>query len=143
MKLSVLLWLTSVIPQPFADQTCLATTVYLEARSESTLGQYAVAEVALRRRDHGTWGNSVCAVVTAPHQFAITIASSDFEVTDMNAWAKAWKIAGDSISNWSLPLGERTVYVPRANYFATIKASPWPKHRIVKTIGEHAFYAFN
>lgn len=32
MKLSFLLWLASVLPQPAADQLCLATTVYLEAR---------------------------------------------------------------------------------------------------------------
>ena len=51
MKLSMLLWLTTLLPQPIADQACLATTVYLEARSEPTIGQMAVAEVALRRRD--------------------------------------------------------------------------------------------
>ena len=53
MKLSALLWMASVLPSHLADQTCLATTVYLEARSEPTIGQYAVAEVALRRRDRG------------------------------------------------------------------------------------------
>ena len=64
MKLSMLLWLTTLMPQPVADQACLATTVYLEARSESTNGQLAVAEVALRRRDRGRWGDTVCKVVT-------------------------------------------------------------------------------
>jgi hypothetical protein len=60
MKLSMLLWLTSLMPQPVADQACLATTVYLEARSEPTIGQLAVAEVALRRLDRGHYGNTVC-----------------------------------------------------------------------------------
>ncbi len=59
MKLSALLWMASVLPSHLADQTCLATTVYLEARSEPTIGQYAVAEVALRRRDRGMGGNTV------------------------------------------------------------------------------------
>ncbi|PXV60835.1 Cell Wall Hydrolase [Dyella jiangningensis] len=143
MKLSMLLWLASVLPQPLADQTCLATTVYLEARSESTIGQYAVAEVAMRRRDRGTWGDSVCEVVTSPRQFALTTTASNFEVTDLNSWTKAWKIAGDSISNWSLPQGERTVYVPRADAFATLAVTPQWSNKRVKTIGEHAFYAVN
>jgi hypothetical protein len=29
MKLAWLLWMASVLPQPLADQTCLAATVYL------------------------------------------------------------------------------------------------------------------
>ena len=78
MKLSMLLWLTSLMPQPVADHACLATTVYLEARSESTNGQLAVAEVALRRRDRGQWGSTVCKVVTAPHQFATTTTPGSF-----------------------------------------------------------------
>src|SRR5690349_15559336 len=65
MKLSFLLWLASVLPQPAADQLCLATTVYLEARSESQIGQMAVAEVAMRRRENGRWGDTVCEVVRA------------------------------------------------------------------------------
>ena len=103
MKLSMLLWVASVLPQHLADQTCLATTVYLEARSESTIGQYAVAEVAMRRRDRSNDGTSVCDVVSAPRQFAISTTPKTFEVTDLTAWQKAWKIAGDSIDNWNLP----------------------------------------
>jgi spore germination cell wall hydrolase CwlJ-like protein len=144
MKLSALLWMASVLPSPVADQTCLATTVYLEARSEPTIGQYAVAEVALRRRDRGMWGKSVCSVVSAPRQFAITTTPQSFEVTDLVAWTKAWKIAGESINNWNLPKSERLVYVPQADHFATVAVSPsWSTSRVVRTIGEHAFYAVN
>ena len=46
MKLATVLWLAQLLPQPYADQACLATTVYLEARNQSELGQRAVAEVA-------------------------------------------------------------------------------------------------
>jgi spore germination cell wall hydrolase CwlJ-like protein len=143
MKLSMLLWVASVLPQHLADQTCLATTVYLESRSESTIGQYAVAEVAMRRRDRGMYGASVCDVVSAPRQFAITTTPKTFEVTDLVAWQKAWKIAGDSIDNWNLPKGQRQVYVPRADHFATVAVTtPW-SHNRVTTIGDHAFYAVN
>jgi spore germination cell wall hydrolase CwlJ-like protein len=144
MKLSMLLWLTSLMPQPVADQACLATTVYLEARSEPVIGQLAVAEVALRRRDRGHWGNTVCKVVTAPHQFATTTTPGSFEITNLDAFHKAWLIAGRSINNWSLPVAQRKMLVPRADHFATIEISPaWPRNRPSVTIGEHAFYAVN
>ncbi len=144
MKLSMLLWLTSLMPQPVADQACLATTVYLEARSEPVIGQLAVAEVALRRRDRGHWGNTVCKVVTAPHQFATTTTPGSFEITNLDAFHKAWLIAGRSINNWSLPVAQRKMLVPRADHFATIEISPaWSRNRPSITIGEHAFYAVN
>lgn len=145
MKLAWLLWMASVLPQPLADQTCLATTVYLEARSESTIGQFAVAEVALRRRERGLWGKSVCAVVKAPRQFAITTTPGGFEVRNMKAWDKAWKIAGESLAIWKLPKGERTLVVPRADHFATTDISPkWASSSpALRTIGDHAFYAVN
>ena len=144
MKLSMLLWLTSLMPQPVADQACLATTVYLEARSEPVIGQLAVAEVALRRRDRGHWGNTVCKVVTAPHQFATTTTPGSFEITNLDAFHKAWLIAGRSINNWSLPKSERLVYVPQADHFATVAVAPsWSSSRVVRKIGDHAFYAVN
>ena len=58
MKLALILWLVHVLPQQAADPMCLATTVYLEARGQPELGQRAIAEVALRRRDTGAWGGS-------------------------------------------------------------------------------------
>lgn len=144
MKLSMLLWLTSLMPQPIADHACLATTVYLEARSESTNGQLAVAEVALRRRDRGQWGNTVCKVVTAPHQFATTTTPGSFEISNLESFSKAWQIAGRSLSNWELPLAQRHMVVPRADHFATTAISPaWSHNRPSVTIGEHAFYAVN
>jgi spore germination cell wall hydrolase CwlJ-like protein len=144
MKLSMLLWLTTLMPQPVADQACLATTVYLEARSEPVLGQLAVAEVALRRRDRGYYGNTVCKVVTAPHQFATTTTPGSFEISNMDSFAKAWRIAGNSIHNWELPVAQRHMLVPRADHFATTAISPtWSRNRPSVTIGDHAFYAVN
>ena len=86
MKLALLLWLASVLPQPDADRVCLATTIYLEARSESVLGQAAVAEVALRRRESGQWGNSLCSVLTARGQFALSKTSTNYIVDEAPAW---------------------------------------------------------
>jgi spore germination cell wall hydrolase CwlJ-like protein len=144
MKLSMLLWLTSLMPQPVADQACLATTVYMEARSEATIGQLAVAEVALRRRDRGQWGKTVCEVVTAPHQFATATTPGSFDVDNLDAFHKAWVLAGRSIQNWQLPAAKRRMLVPRADHFATVAVAPtWSVKRPSVTIGEHAFYAVN
>ncbi len=144
MKLAMMLWLASVLPQHLANQTCLATTVYLEARSQPTIGQLAVAEVAMRRRDQGRWGNTVCDVVTAPHQFATATTPKSFEITNLAAFQKAWKIAGDSINNWNLPRNERRLVVPHADHFATAAVSPtWERNRTGTTIGAHTFYAVN
>lgn len=144
MKLSMLLWLATVLPQPVADQACLATTVYLEARSEPTLGQLAVAEVALRRRERGQWGKTVCKVVTAPHQFATATTPGSFEITNLDAFAKAWKIAGRSIENWQLPVKQRHQWVPHADHFATVAIEPaWSINHASTTIGDHRFYAVN
>jgi len=89
MKLSFLLWLTSMLPQPAADHVCLATTVYLEARSESKVGQMAVAEVAMRRRESGRWGRTVCDVVRSPGQFATTTMRNDTLIANPVAWKTA------------------------------------------------------
>jgi len=144
MKLSMLLWLTSLMPQPVADQACLATTVYLEARSEPTNGQMAVAEVAMRRRDRGSKGTTVCQVVSAPHQFATTTTPGTFDVNNVDAFHKAWQVAGKSIYNWQLPANQRKMVVPRADHFATVAVAPaWSHNLHPVTIGEHAFYAVN
>lgn len=145
MKLAWLLWMMSLMPQPLANQTCLATTVYLEARGQPTIGQFAVAEVALRRREEGRYGNTVCKVVRAPHQFALTTTPKSFEITNLKAFTKAWKIAGESMAIWKLPKQDRLLVVPGANHFATTSISPkWAaSHPPLRTIGEHAFYAAN
>jgi spore germination cell wall hydrolase CwlJ-like protein len=144
MKLSMLLWLMSVLPQPLADQTCLATTVYLEARSQSTVGQMAVAEVAMRRRERGQWGGTVCDVVKSPHQFALTTTPLTEEIDNLVAFQKAWDIAGKSITNWDLPADERRFFVPHADHFATVSVTPaWSRNHNAITIGDHRFYSIN
>jgi spore germination cell wall hydrolase CwlJ-like protein len=141
MKLEWLLWLASLLPQPLADQTCLATTVYLEARSEPRLGQMAVAEVALRRRQSGRWGDTVCAVVNARGQFAQSIVSKHYVIRNPRAWDKAWRIASDALANWSLPAHQRQLVVPDADHFyaQNIVTPAWSDSRLVAVIGGHSF----
>ena len=143
MKLAWILWLSSnVLPQPAADSLCLSTTVYLEARDQSVRGQKAVAEVALRRRDSGLWGDNVCQVVTARKQFAPTLVSPRFELSNSEAWAHAVTIALESQRNWALPPERRQEVVPGASHFAAhaIASPSWRTAYQVATIGDHTFY---
>ncbi|KFN49684.1 cell wall hydrolase [Arenimonas composti] len=142
MKLSFLLWLASMLPQPAADPLCLATTVYLEARNQSELGQRAVAEVAMRRYESGRWGDSVCEVVTARRQFAPGIVHPGMRLRNLEAWQRAVEVAFATQADWQLPPGERNEVVPGASHFAALSiASPeWASAPQVATIGDHTFF---
>lgn len=142
MKLSFILWLAQILPQPAADPLCLATTVYLEARNQSELGQRAVAEVALRRQESGRWGESVCEVVTARKQFAPTLVNPGLRVKNLAAWERAVHIAFEAQRDWRQPPGERREVVPGASHFAALDlANPaWATAPQVATIGDHTFF---
>jgi spore germination cell wall hydrolase CwlJ-like protein len=141
VQLSFLLWLASILPQPAADPLCLATTVYLEARGQSELGQQAVAEVALRRRENGRWGESTCDVVTAPKQFAPTLVNPGTELSDLAAWEKAINVALKEEAEWRQPIADRHEVVPGASHFVALSvAQPaWRNKPLVATIGDHTF----
>ncbi len=142
MKLSLLLWAASFLPQPTADQICLASTVYLEARDQPTQGQIAVAEVALRRQESGRHGESLCEVLQKPKQFALTLVSPSKQISNRKAWDKAWRISVDTIHLWQLPHPLRTQVVPGASHFvaARIGRPVWATSEPLATIGDHVFY---
>jgi spore germination cell wall hydrolase CwlJ-like protein len=142
MKLAWLLWLASTLPQPAADRACLAATIYLEARSEPAVGQLAVAEVALRRRDSGRWGDALCAVLTARGQFALSTTSKNYIFNSADSWQTAWLVAGFALEVWALPPNLRMAIVPRADhFFAVTSTTPaWAKGAPLATIGDHSFY---
>lgn len=141
MKLAWILWLASALTPQAADSLCLSATLYLEARDQSVQGQQAVAEVALRRRDSGLWGDTVCEVVTARKQFAPTLVSPGTRLGNTEAWAEAVTIALEAERNWALPPGERLEIVPGASHFlAHALASPsWRNAYQVARIGDHTF----
>jgi spore germination cell wall hydrolase CwlJ-like protein len=145
MKLGLLLWLASLLPQPTADRVCLASTIYLEARSESAIGQAAVAEVALRRRESGQWGNTLCSVLTARGQFALSTTNTNYTIDELPAWQNAWLVAGVAMTVWSLPPQLRVALVPKANHFVATTIAPpaWAKGSPLAVIGDHRFYAAN
>jgi spore germination cell wall hydrolase CwlJ-like protein len=141
MTLGLLLGMIALLPQPVADQTCLAATVYMEARSQPTRGQLAVAEVALDRLDMGRYGDTICEVVTAPHQFALTTNPKNYAIDNPAAWNNAWVVAGQAIAIWKEPAAHRQLVVPGANHFIRLGSTAnWAKDPIA-TIGDHEFYA--
>ena len=142
MKLAWILWLSQLLPQPAADSLCLSTTVYLEARDQSVRGQEAVAEVALRRRDSGLWGDSMCDVVTARKQFAPTIVSPNTQLANAKAWDRSVNVALRAERTWALPVGQRREIVPGASHFAAhaIASPSWNNSYQVAVIGDHTFY---
>jgi len=145
MKIAWLLWLASVMPQHAADRTCLATMIYLEARSESQLGQAAVAEVAVRRRENGRWGDDLCKVVGAPGQFALSTTNRNYMLRSPESWSTAWLVADRTLQMWDLPIDKRKFVVPEADHFvAEEHASPsWSKGERVAVIGAHSFFRIN
>jgi spore germination cell wall hydrolase CwlJ-like protein len=145
MKLGLLLWLASLFPQETADRICLAGTIYLEARSESLMGQAAVAEVALRRRESGQWGSTLCSVLTARGQFALSTMSPNYIVDETPAWQSAWLVAGTAMRVWSLPPHMRVAVVPKADHFFSGGSAPpsWAKGSPLAVIGDHWFYSAN
>ena len=142
MKLAWILWLSQLLPQPAADSLCLSITVYLEARDQTLRGQQAVAEVALRRRDSGLWGDSMCAVVTARKQFAPALVAPGTQLKNGEAWTTAVNVAFAAEQNWALPAGQRQEIVPGASHFAAnaIASPSWRNAYQVATIGSHTFY---
>ena len=141
MKLAWILWLASILPPQAADSLCLSTTLYLEARNQSVLGQKAVAEVALRRQDSGRWGDSMCDVVTARKQFAPTLVPPGTRLSNNEAWSQAVTIALEAERNWDLPKGKRKEIVPGASHFMAhnIASPSWRNAYQVAQIGDHTF----
>src|SRR5262249_47304090 len=116
-----------------------------EARSESLLGQAAVAEVALRRRESGQWGNTLCSVLTARGQFALSTTTTNYIVDEGTAWQSAWVVAGVAMRVWSLPPQMRVSLVPKADHFLAASAAlpAWAKGAPLAIIGDHKFYSAN
>jgi spore germination cell wall hydrolase CwlJ-like protein len=59
-------WMSRPLPASVfgeAEQKCLATAIYFEARGENTRGQAAVAQVVLNRVRNPAYPNTICGVV--------------------------------------------------------------------------------
>jgi spore germination cell wall hydrolase CwlJ-like protein len=131
----------TVISYSRKDIDCLARNIYFEARSENTVGQYAIANVTINRvlAKRKSWGNSICAVVYAKKQFSWTGKTSRKHA---KLKGDAWDTA-KSIAIASLEDGMRVKELDKALFYHAEYVNPkWrdDKNR-VKVIGAHIFYS--
>ncbi|HYJ83965.1 MAG TPA: cell wall hydrolase [Allosphingosinicella sp.] len=125
-----------------ASLRCLTAAVYYEARSESSEGQRAVAQVVLNRVRHPAFPKSVCGVVYQGSkrrtgcQFSFTCDGSLGARRDPDAWARARRVAGAALAGSVYgPVGHATHY--HASY-----VRPWwaPSLKRAVTVDSHIFY---
>jgi len=126
-----------------AEENCLARAVYFEARSESELGQLAVAKVILNRVKDPEYPKSICGVVYQGSgrrnscQFSFACDGLPDDVRSAAAWSNSKRIAQMAISGDAkvAAVGSAT------NYHADYVNPAWAKsmRRLIK-IGHHVFY---
>jgi spore germination cell wall hydrolase CwlJ-like protein len=127
-----------------AEENCLARAVYFEARSESELGQLAVAKVILNRTRDQNYPKTICGVVYQGSdkrnscQFSFACDGLPDDVRSAEAWARSKRIAQKALA------GDRSVVVLGAatNYHADYVRPAWSRNmkRLIK-IGRHIFYS--
>ena len=127
--------------------TCLALTVYFEARDQSTLGQLAVAQVVMERVESDRFPDTVCDVVKQGGDFRryqchfswYCDGLSD-SPTDERAWERAFLTASAALS------GTRSADLAGVTHYHGDYVSPVPYWASVSTvhlvtqIGDHIFY---
>ncbi len=127
-----------------AEENCLARAVYFEARSESDMGQLAVAKVILNRVKSPKFPKSICGVVYQGSgnrnscQFSFACDGQPDDVKQPAAWDHAKKIAQRAIA------GDPAVAMmgKATNYHADYVKPKWAKNmRRLSKIGRHIFYA--
>jgi spore germination cell wall hydrolase CwlJ-like protein len=118
-----------------AEQACLATAVYFEAKGEPIRGQFGVAHVILNRTKSGRFPRSVCGVVKQPGQFSFVHGGHLPAVGHGGGqWKTALAVAAAALS------GEAPAPAPRALFFHARSVSPgWHLTRVA-AIGNHVFY---
>jgi N-acetylmuramoyl-L-alanine amidase len=114
---------------------CLARNIYHEARGETLVGQYAVAEVTMNRKASLGYPKTVCQVVHQKDAFSWT-GMKGLEEPAGVAWQRAVKVAQD------VYYGRRLSEMHGAtHYHATYVQPDWSGERErIGRIGRHVFY---
>jgi spore germination cell wall hydrolase CwlJ-like protein len=131
------------------QENCLTTAVYFEARSESELGQLAVATVILNRVMASKSSSSICGVVYkgASHlnacQFSFACDGKADLVDDALAWSTARAVSALALTDdTKIKDGPMHILATATNYHADYVDPVWSKSltRLTK-IGRHIFYS--
>ena len=127
-----------------AEENCLARAIYFEARSESELGQLAVARVILNRTKDPDFPKSICGVVYQGSnrrnscQFSFACDGMPDDVRQPAAWVNSKRIAQKAMSDTK----SMKIMSTATNYHADYVRPKWAGNmkRLVK-IGRHIFYS--
>ena len=125
-------------------KSCLARAIYFEARSESQLGQLAVATVILNRSKAENYPSSICGVV---YQGASRLNACQFSFacdgqSDLPKTGRAWETAL-AVTAMALSDDQPMQSVAAATFYHADYVTPhWSKsmNRLTK-IGRHIFYS--
>ncbi len=121
-----------------AEQSCLASAIYFEARGEPLEGQLAVAEVVLNRTRSGRYPSTICAVVRQPAQFSF-VRRGVIPRADQNCehWRRAVAIARIAEAGDTRLLPQNVLW-----YHANYVSPGWGRRLARNTrIGAHIFYS--
>ncbi len=126
-----------------AEQRCLATAIYFEARSESEDGQLAVARVILNRVKDPEYPKTICGVVyqgAERHnscQFSFACDGRVDQPKTRQAWAKAQRVASRAMAGQN----DIAIVSTATHYHADYVQPSWANamKRLIK-IGRHIFY---
>jgi hypothetical protein len=126
-----------------AEADCLARAIYFEARSESEMGQLAVAKVVLNRLKDPAYPKTICGVVyqgssrTNACQFSFACDGISDQPKSRDAWNQSKKIAARALA------GDQSINIlGAATYYHADYVNPkWSSSfkRLIK-IGRHIFY---
>jgi spore germination cell wall hydrolase CwlJ-like protein len=128
--------------EPLDDAiTCLARTIYWEAKNSSTAGMEAVASVVMNRLGHEGFPSTICEVVKQGHeqgacQFSWWCDGRSDTAQDQTSYAAAKEIARKAVNRGLKDMTQGAMYFHG-------KGSPpdWSKQYIrTVTVGDHVFY---
>jgi N-acetylmuramoyl-L-alanine amidase len=118
-----------------AEEKCLASAIFYEARSESFEGQLAVAQVILNRVESGRFARSICGVVLQPGQFSFVRGGAIPVISKASKdWREALAIAR---------IAQAKIHrsgADNALFFHATRVSPKWRLSRVASIGNHVFY---
>ncbi len=140
------LWMSQPLPAKVfskAEQKCLATGIYFEARGEKLRGQAAVAQVILNRVRNPTYPDTICGVVYQNDswrnrcQFSFACDGKRDRITNPANYKTAEQIA--------MAVTAGKIFIPEVgsatHYHATYVAPRWAHTmKKMKKIGLHIFY---
>lgn len=118
-----------------AEEKCLASAIFYEARSESFEGQLAVAQVILNRFESGRFARSICGVVLQPGQFSFVRGGA---IPEISKTSKDWREAL-AIARIAQARLHRSGVNDALFFHATHVNPKWRLSRVT-SIGNHVFY---